>query len=316
MPPATATAPAAPVAPAIRKGKRNEPDRILLVGVEGVGKSSFAAGAPDNFFLDSDHGLSNLDVQSTEVKRETTWPEYLELLRWFETADHAYKTLTIDTFDSVEPIIHAEVCKRNGWANMEALDYAKCYVPAVEETRRLLGILERIQNTRGTEIIILAHAQIKTFQNPSGADYSRYELKAEKRASALLKEWSKTVLFATFDEMVLKGKKEAALGDKGKVVITGKRIAYTERRSGWDAKNRWNLPTTIALDYQTYAAERARGRPAPVADLYSEAVELLKRVPEEVRSVAGPHIEANKTDASVLAQAVNRLRVLADQKGE
>lgn len=315
MPPTTAVQPpAAPTPPTIRKGKRNEPDRILLVGVEGVGKSSFAAGAKDNFFIDSDHGLSNLDVESVEAPKE--WPAYLELLRWFETADHSYKTLTMDTFDSVEPIIHAEVCKRNGWANMEALDYAKCYVPAVEEVRRLLSVLERIQNTRGTEIIILAHAQIKTFQNPAGADYMRYELKAEKRASALLKEWSKTVLFATFEEMVLKGKKEAALGDKGKAVITGKRIAYTERRAGWDAKNRWNLPTTLSLDYQTYAAERAKGRPAPASDLYAEAITLLTKVPEEARTAAAPYIEANKTDASALAQAVNRLRVLADQKGD
>ena len=46
----------------ISKGKQQRPKRILLHGVDGVGKATFAAGAPKPIFLGSEEGTNHLDV--------------------------------------------------------------------------------------------------------------------------------------------------------------------------------------------------------------------------------------------------------------
>ena len=47
------------------KGKQSRPERILLYGVEGVGKSTFASNAPRAIFLDIEEGTKHLDVERT-----------------------------------------------------------------------------------------------------------------------------------------------------------------------------------------------------------------------------------------------------------
>jgi hypothetical protein len=54
------------------------------------------------------------------------------------------------------------------------------------------------------------------------------------------------VLFARFEtELVKTNGKTRAYGE-------GNRIMYTESRPGWDAKNRFNLPFCMALDWKTF----------------------------------------------------------------
>ena len=47
---------------AITRGKIEKPLRLLVIGVDGVGKSTFAAAAPSPIFLDAEDGSNNLDV--------------------------------------------------------------------------------------------------------------------------------------------------------------------------------------------------------------------------------------------------------------
>ena len=309
-------APVAPAAPpasrmtlaSVHKGTRPAPDRILLYGTEGIGKSTFGANAPNPIFIAAEDGIRQLDVASFPEPKD--WNEVIDAVRTLQTEPHGYKTVVFDTLDWIEPIICDHVCRENRWANIEAPGYGKGWVPVANEWRRFLAELDRLRASRQTQIILLAHAQIKPFINPAGTDYARYELKLQKTSAALVKEWTDVNLFAIHEEVVTEVK------GKSKGVSTGRRIIHTTRTAAWDAKTRYGLPATMPLSWEDYSKHRSAGVVAPVADLYAEAVALLDRVSEETRKVAAPYIEANKTKPTELTQTINRLRVLADQKGE
>jgi hypothetical protein len=294
----------------VRKGPRPAPDRILLVGTEGIGKSTFAADAPSPIFVAAEDGIRHLDVASFPEPK--SFEDVLDAVRTLATTEHRFRTFVLDTVDWVEPLVWHSLCVRNGWDSIEGPGYGKGYVAATEEWRRLLLELDRLRAAKGMEIILLAHAALRNVTNPSGPDYSRYECKLHKGAAALLREWTDVNLFAVHDETVSKARGEM----KAKVTGTGKRVLHTERTPTWDAKNRHGLPAQLPLSYAEYVAAREAARPAPPDKLYSQAVDLLTVwAPggDEEKKIAGK-LEAARNDATALAKAVDWLKSKIDEK--
>jgi hypothetical protein len=102
--------------------------------------------------------------------------------------------------------------------------------------------------------------------------YDRYQLKINERAAALVREAADAVLFARFEtELVRDG---GSRGTKAKVRGEGNRIMYTESRPGFDAKNRFNLPFAMPLDWKTFG------------DAIRAFYGLIKRERESARATA------------------------------
>ena len=83
-----------------------KPPRILIHGVHGVGKTTFAAGAPDPVFILTEDGLGTLEVPHFPLAR--TFDEVMQALAALYTEEHAFRTLVVDSVDWLEPLIHAE----------------------------------------------------------------------------------------------------------------------------------------------------------------------------------------------------------------
>ena len=293
----------------VRTGVRPAADRILLVGVEGIGKSTFAASAPSPVFIAAEDGVRHLDVASFPEPR--TWEEVIDALRTLARERHDYRTVVIDTVDWVEPLNHAHLCERNGWASIDSPGYGKGYQAATTLFRTMLSALDHLRTARGMEVVLLAHSAIKTFANPAGDDYSRYEMKLNRGASAVIREWVDCHLFAIHEEFVTDGEGMK----KAKAVSTGRRVIHTTRTAAWDAKNRHGLPPTLPLSYEDYAAARAAGRPADPAALLAEIRALLEHVDESERGPIAAAVAEHRDDAAWLARAADRLRTKAGGEG-
>ena len=251
---------------ALVKGRQVKPTRTLLYGVEGVGKSTFGAKAPSPIFIGAEDGTAHLDV--TRFPMPATWSEVLDAVktltadphdfRTLTKEDHSFQTLVVDTLDWLEPLLWAHICERDGVPNIEAYGFAKGYIAALDEWRIFLAALERLRDQRGMHVILLAHSWIKPFKNPEGNDFDRYELKLHAKAGGLLKEWSDVVLFANYETFAEKDK--ATRRVKG--MSTGQRIIYTTRTAAYDAKNRYDLPEQMALDWDEYWTAVQAHRPA------------------------------------------------------
>lgn len=294
----------------VRTGIRPAPDRVMLVGVEGVGKSTFGASAPNPVFIAPEDGVRHLDVASFPEPK--AFSDVMAAVAALTSEPHSFETCVIDTLDWLEPLVWADICQKRGWLDREGKPdiekpgYGKGYVAANDLWRSLLGALDGLRNARGVEIILIAHAAIKTFSNPTGADFSRYEPKLQRGASALCKEWADAVLFATYEDFV----REEKGMTKAKGVSTGRRVIHTTRNAAWDAKNRHNLPEELPLSYEDYAEARTAGVPASAEALLDEARSLFGLIPEEKREAVRRVIDERKDNALALSKVVDRMRSL------
>lgn len=241
----------------IISGKIDAPCRVLLYGVEGVGKSTFGAGAPSPIFLGSEEGTGHLNVK--RFPKPESWAEVLEALRTLKEDNHSFETLVVDTLDWIEPLIWREVCARDGKQLIEEVGggYGKGYTAAVDEWRKLLATLEQLQAAKRMHVVLLAHSHIKSFKNPEGDDFDRYQIKLNERAAGPLKEWADAVLFAKHETLAHKDKQKRVRG-----VSTGARLIHTERTAAYDAKNRYSLPEELPLSWEDFYAAAKSGRVA------------------------------------------------------
>lgn len=292
------------------KGKLVKPPRVLLYGVEKIGKSSFAAGAPNPRFLASEDGTSELDV--SRFPEPTCWEEVRYAVDTMARAPHDYKTLVIDTVDWFEPLCWREVCRRLGYQSIdEPNTYGKGYVEALGMWRDLLSDLDELRAKRGIGIVLLAHSWIKSFKNPTGDDFDRYEMKLHAKTAALLKEWSDCVLFATYETFSKKGKGDS----KAKGVSTGARVIHTQRTAAWDAGNRYDLPETLPLDWEAFAdGMKARAQQSP-AELKERIGNMLSEVKDaELHARVTAAVAKAGDDAVQLARIANKLSAIAERK--
>lgn len=285
----------------VTRGPIKKPMRILVHGPEGVGKSTFGAGAPSPIFLGAEDGTNTLDV--ARFPEPKTLAHVREAVRELLEQPHDYKTLVIDSADWIEPLVWAEVCADGGKANIEDFGFGKGYGTALVKWQELLrGDLNRLRDVRGMHIVVLAHSHVKNFKNPEADDYDRYQLKTKDNTSAFLKEWSDAVLFANF-ETLIDDKSGRAKGQS-----TGKRFLFTTRRPAFDAKNRYGLPDRIGLSWR--ALEDAIAAVDPKA-LRAEAEGLIGLIPEDKRAAASAHLVECGLDIHKLAAAKQRLEQLA-----
>lgn len=294
----------------IVRGKVKEPDRIAIAGVQGIGKSSFAADAPSPIFSDVEQGTNELDVE--RLPDQDSFQGILDGIEFLRTEDHPYKTYVTDSLDAVEQSIWLKLCRANGWENIESPGYGKGYKIALGEWRAYLAALSRLRAERSMEIILIVHTHIKTFSNPLGDDYARNQWQLQDAATALISAWTDTNLFAT-DEIYVKKDSPKA---KGKGIATGRRVIKTTRSAGWDAKNRYNLPPELPLSYAEYAAARAAGQPSDPRALSTEATELLDalRCDDAKRQQITEAITKNQNNPAQLARVVDRLRSLVAEQ--
>lgn len=214
---------------------------MLLYGVAGVGKSTFASRAPRPIFLPTEDGTSHMDV--SRLPRPKTWDEVLGMITELIRGKHDYETLIIDTLDGLEPTLFKHLTK--GKCAIEDIGggYGR-YVGIVNgEWLRLMNGLSLLRSKMN--IIILAHAEIKKFDDPvNNQPYDRYQLKLyNQKSSQLWKEYVDCLLFANYDVVTKKD------GSKVRAFGFGERVLFTEHRPSFDAKNRLGLPFELSLDY-------------------------------------------------------------------
>ena len=287
---------------AITRGRIQAPLRVLVYGPEGVGKSTLGADAPSPIFLGAEDGTAHLDV--ARLPQPEMWADVLAAVALLAREPHEFKTLVIDSLDWIEPLVHAFVCAEAKVKSMEDVSYGKLYIAAVEQWRLLISALDRLRTAKRMHVVMVAHALVKSFKNPEGPDYERYQLKVHEKSAALLKEWVDELLFARFETFSVKGKNE----QKAKGVSTGARVVQTIRAAAYDAKTRHGLRDGMPLSWQLIEEGCAAGAESVLADAQGDAAAILLLVPEADRAKADAWVREVWTVRDRLAQRTNQLR--------
>lgn len=246
----------------ITRGKIPGAIKACVYGVEGIGKTTFAAQFPDPLFVDTEGGTAHMDVK--RLPKPDAWIELLSEVDWVYNHPDCCKTLVIDTADWAERLCNEAVCAMNKVESIETFNYGKGYVFAQEEFGRLLDKLELVRK-QGIHILIVAHAMMRKFEQPEelGA-YDRWELKLSKKIAPMVKEWVDLLLFINYKVLVVNVDNKGAAKGKNKVQ-GGKRVMYTAHNACYDAKNRFGLPEEADFSYEVVrpVIEGAAATPKP-----------------------------------------------------
>lgn len=291
----------------IISGKIIKPQKVVIYGPEGIGKSTFAAQFPKPLFIDTEGSTSHLEVD--RLPRPTSWQMLKQYIKDLKGDTMGYHTLVIDTADWAERICEEAICQSNGKVGIEDFGYGKGYTYVKEEFGRLLDSLSDLIDA-GMNVVLTAHSIIRKFELPeeTGA-YDRYELKLGQKAgnqcAALAKEWADMVLFVNYKEIVITTK------DNKKKVSGGKRVMYTAHNPCWDAKNRHGLAEELPFDYQGIAhcipvMNQVTPQPTPAEP------EPAPKAPDPPKESPKPPARAEAEQSDVQANEEDIPQALAD----
>ena len=282
---------------AVRKGIIAASRRFLIYGADGTGKSTLAASAPDPIFLDIEGGSEELEISRYPFRDDpvrghvpNTYDEVLAAISDLTANASPYKTLVIDTIDSLEAMLWTWMIKRDNdpafWKKEQPLNqiidygYGKGYDRAVDVWRDLAVRLDRLIAVRRMDVVLLAHTQIKNFKNPEGADYDRWVVAMNEKAAGFLKGWVNIVGRLCHEDTVKDEKR-----GKGKGISTGARVLKLAHSAAFDAKARGNMPAEIDIPTESPWSELARaideGRENDVAKLATEIAAEIVRIGDE-----------------------------------
>jgi len=231
----------------LNKGKKAKPRRVLLYGPHGVGKSTWAANAPNHIILNFEDGLNDIDCTSTD--RIKSYNELRTILMEIPTMQETVNWLVFDTLDWLETLVH-DVAKGDH-NSIADVPYGNGYKKAVAIWQTLISDLDHIIVSKNCGIIALAHADVKRHDPPGGDSYDRYQPALHPLASLLWQEWCDEVFHLNYRVYT----KEEDVGfDKKRTIAFGESERYirTQECPGILAKSRLSLPSEIACDWEVY----------------------------------------------------------------
>jgi len=289
----------------ITKGRLKRAPRVVIYSFPGVGKTSWAAGAPNPFFLDANKGSAAFDVQRIFYD---DWMETYELLRSIENEQIKCDTVVLETVGDLEAMSHAHLFQGTSVTKYEG-GYGKGDVVVIIEWRKLLSHLERLWD-KGKGIIITSHARVKHFESPLGGGYDRYEMACRAPLAGLLAQWSDYTFFAQVQEGVVNEKNKP-----GKGTTTGERFTYTRRCPAFDAKARGTalFPERLELSYLAFA-RAVENDNVRIEDMKKEIDAMVSEIGDAklTKEVA----EYLKRYPTQIAEAHNRVKIrLAEKRG-
>ncbi len=273
----------------ISRGVKKTAQKVVIYGVEGIGKSTFASKFPNPLFIDTEDSTTHLDV--ARFDKPLSWQALIDQIQHVKNNPGLCSTLVIDTADWAETLCKDYLCHKNRWTSISQPGYGAGYVELANEYGQMLNALTGLIGL-GINVVILAHAQAVKFELPElVGTYDKWQLKLEKKTGALIKEWADAILFLNY-RVFITGKDNSG---KGKAT-GGERTMYTEHRPAFEAKNRWGLVGEHPLDYQVIAPfiydTKQPSQEAPQATV--EPVQL-----EPVQTQAQPPEQATQQDSDL-----------------
>jgi hypothetical protein len=269
----------------ITKGKQTRPQRVVIYGVESVGKTTFAAQFPAPLFLDIEGGTAHLATDRCEIN---SWAELNGALK--EVAASDYQTVIIDSADWAERLCVEDLLASTKKTSIEDFGYGKGWVQVAERMSRLLTALDSLIAI-GKHVVLLAHSKVQRVEPPDlMTAYDRYELKMSKQSSPL-----------RFKTKVVESENGKAKGTGGK-----QRIILTTHSAAYDAKTRSGLAEELPMEWDsvahlfaTSATLRAKAEPAVVVvgAEHVRAFEMLEANEEAVNAflVSNKSIQPGQT---------------------
>jgi hypothetical protein len=229
------------------------PSKVLIYGVEGIGKTTLAAQFPNPLFIDLEGSTVKMKPQPARMADVSGYEQLLAQLRQIYNCGKKFDTLVIDSLSAlegwIEDYVVSEGHKENAKINsIEDFGYAKGHIRVEETFRAFLDSLEFLMKKHHMHVVLIAHSTVHNVTEPGMATgYDRYELNLGKRVASLAKQWPDAVLFARYKDIIVDGER----GEKTHAIGGRDRVIYCNHTAALDAKNRFGLPDVVPMTIES-----------------------------------------------------------------
>ncbi len=232
----------------IQTGMNPGPIKMNIAGTDGIGKTTFAAGAPNPIFIKTEEGTRYVNTSSFPLCE--SYEDLMKRLKQLVQEEHHFKTVIIDTTDWAEKLIQEEVCRQKNVASIEDIGFGKGYTMVAEGFQKIFRALDILNDKKNMNVILLSHVAIRTFADPEREPYDRWELNLHKKVSSKIREWVDFNLFANHQIRVTKSGQ--GFNEKSRALAMGERMLFTKFSPSFDAKSRVPLPDKIELKWDAF----------------------------------------------------------------
>jgi hypothetical protein len=235
----------------ITRGRVVRPWRTVFYGVQGIGKSTFAAYSHNPIFIQAEEGSDQLDV--SRFPRARSYADVLAQIDALMHDEHNFQTCVIDTLDELEKYVNAEATRLNNNYPIEMVEFYNGWKMVTPLWQAFLNKLDALREHRNMAILLLGHAQTQKVRPPDGDEYTEYSMSLHRDSQTdvnkLIQAWADDVLFA-FIPVTLRKSGASAKGKGGRnvVVESNKRVVRTTKTLAHYAKTRCpSLPAEFPL---------------------------------------------------------------------
>jgi hypothetical protein len=232
--------------------------RIILLGVEKIGKSTFASQSDRPIFIPikGEEGIDSIAVPQFPTCNSPD--DVMDCLCSLYQEENNFGTVVIDSATALEPVIFTEVCKVNKAKdiNSDGLGYGRGYREANKHWRKITEALDALRNDRGIASIIIGHVKVKRFDSPDSGSWDQWQFQLNDLAAGLLYQWADVILFA--NTKVVVRTEDVGFGKdvhRGIDIASGQRFLYTQKNPAFPSGGRGiygQLPAELSLNWGSF----------------------------------------------------------------
>ena len=221
------------------------PPIVIIHGQPGIGKTTLAQNFPTPINIQTEDGCpTGLEIDTFGLC--DSYASVVEAIRHLSTEPHDYRTVVLDSLDKLEPLVLAAVCAERGFTSIESPGFGKGWVMADQWWLDFLRGIDWLRRVRNMIVVLIAHSEITTINDPRVTSYTSYQLRLHKRARALVEDSADLVAFLATD-VVVKTEQSGFSKTRARADGGSTRWLHTEGRPAFIAKNRFNMPERILI---------------------------------------------------------------------
>jgi hypothetical protein len=235
--------------------------RAIIMGVEGVGKTTLACNAPRVLLMPLEAGYSGVKVNKLPALENFDFVMQAldEIEQKCKEGTFPYMTLVVDSATALERLIHQNVLETDptyAKGNKKAVTmesalggYGKAYTYANEKFGSFLGKCDTLANVYGINIVMTCHTFAAKVVDPTAGEYDSWDVllhspKNQKTYGKreMVTQWADLIGFLHEPIFVTEGKTM----NRGMSANQGHQLGVA-RTTSYVAKNRFNLSELIPI---------------------------------------------------------------------
>ncbi len=240
------------------KNTLQQPPRILIFGITGTGKSTFATSTPDPFYIDLEKTLGILgrgDIPHISEIKETNgnirnlkYEDIIDILEHILSSDYGFKTLVVDSIDGLDDIVVEYTLRKNKWDKMDYTGFGAKYDAKTANWNVIFNLVDSIWSQKNMCILFIGHSKIKTINEPNLPSYNAYMLNLDDKQLIYISKNFDVVSFVDIKKFASQD------GNKVQTSTTEERVMHLHPHPAYLAtKTRYKaMPTTLPLDWNVF----------------------------------------------------------------